>query len=312
MIIILKIILNNVSPLKSPFKIWETRVNLIDNKSTATNILINNVKEKSTENAIHLITKVNQIMQDVDNTIHVTHAYRIGQTNNKSKPWPIIACLETEKQKYAAVKQAYRLKRSTKFQNAFVSGDLCHYFKISRQEQLSKFKEMKQQYRSVWFRGTEPIKKKKQSGIKSHTTDLSTTVAKPAQSTVPVINKHQPQDSNRQLPHPPQSSSALPVTWPAQSSVPMNKRPSKQYYRQLTPRATCPSGSSADTNLASKCSHHIALQPPPPSLATSSQVVDMPCSSASNCATLGTVPSNVAPLTLRRSSRLLIKNMKYQ
>ena len=55
------------------------RVNLIDNKSRAKNILINNVEEKSTENAIHLITKVNQIMHDVDNTIHVIHAYRIGK-----------------------------------------------------------------------------------------------------------------------------------------------------------------------------------------------------------------------------------------
>ena len=71
-------------------------------------------------------------MQDVDNTIHVTHAYRIGQTINKSKPRPIIVFLETEKQKYTAVKQAYRLKRSTIFQNAFISEDLCHDFKISR------------------------------------------------------------------------------------------------------------------------------------------------------------------------------------
>ena len=83
-------------------------------------------------------------MHDVDNTIHVTHAYRIGQTNNKFKSGPLITCLETEKQKYAAVKQAYRLKRSKKFQNAFISEDLCHDFKISRQKQLSKYKEMKQ------------------------------------------------------------------------------------------------------------------------------------------------------------------------
>ena len=75
------------------------RGNLIDNKSRAKNILINNVEEKSTENAIHLITKGNQIMHDVDNTIHVTHAFRIGKSNNKSKSRPIIACLETEKQK---------------------------------------------------------------------------------------------------------------------------------------------------------------------------------------------------------------------
>ena len=90
------------------------RVNLIDNKSRAENNPINNVEVKSTENAKQLITKVNQIMHDVDNTIHVSHEYRIGQTNNKSKPRPIIACLETEKQKYADVKQAYRLKHSTK------------------------------------------------------------------------------------------------------------------------------------------------------------------------------------------------------
>ena len=71
------------------------RENLIDNKSGAKNILINNVEEKSTENAIQLITIVNQIIHDVDNTIHVTHAYRIRQINNKSKPLPITACLET-------------------------------------------------------------------------------------------------------------------------------------------------------------------------------------------------------------------------
>ena len=107
------------------------------------------------------MTKVNQIMHDVDNTVHVTHAYRIGQTNNKSKQRTIIACLEIEKQKFEAVKQAHRLKGSTKFQNAFISEDLCHDFKISRQEQLSKYKEMKQQYRTVCFRGTELIGGKK-------------------------------------------------------------------------------------------------------------------------------------------------------
>ena len=131
-------------------------VNLIDNKSRAKNIMINNFEEKSNENTTQLITKVNQMMHDVDNAIHVAHAYRIGQTN-KSKQRPIIACLETEKQKYAAVNQAYRLKCSKKIQNAFISEDLCHDFKISRQEQLSKYKEMKQQYRTVCFRGTELI-----------------------------------------------------------------------------------------------------------------------------------------------------------
>ena len=56
---------------------------------------------------------------------------------------------------------------------------------------------MKQQYRSVCFGGTELMEKnKKQSVIKSNTADHSTTVAKPAQSTVPVFNRCQPQDSN--------------------------------------------------------------------------------------------------------------------
>ena len=36
------------------------RVNLIDNKSRAKNILINNIEEKSTKYVIQLITKVNQ------------------------------------------------------------------------------------------------------------------------------------------------------------------------------------------------------------------------------------------------------------
>ena len=205
-------------------------------------------------------------MHDVDNTIHATMHTELGKQITSLNRDPIIACLETEKQKYAAVKQAYRLKRSTKFQNAFISEDLCHYFKTSRQEQLSKYKEMKQQYRSVCFRGTELIgKNKKQSVIKSNTADHFTTVTKPAQSPVPVINKRQPQKSNRQLTARPPSPSALRVTWPAQSSVPMNKRPSLQYYRQLTPCATGPSESSADTNFLSKRSSHSALQPQPPS-----------------------------------------------
>ena len=171
------------------------RVNLIDNKSRAKNIMINNV-EKSTENAFRLIIKVNQIMHDVDNTIHANHAYRIGQTN-KSKPRPIIACLETEKRKYTAVKQAYRLKCSKKFQHAFISEDLCHDFKLSGEEPFSKYKEMKQQYRTVCFKGTELIgKNKKQSAIKSNTPAHSTTVTKLAHSPVPVINKHQPQHSS--------------------------------------------------------------------------------------------------------------------
>ena len=38
---------------------------------------------------------------------------------------------------------------------------LCDDFKISRQEQLSTYKEMMQQYRTVYFRGTELIRKKK-------------------------------------------------------------------------------------------------------------------------------------------------------
>ena len=150
-------------------------------------------------------------------------------------------------------------------------------------------------YRTVCFRGTELIEKKV---IKSNTAAHSTTVTKRAQSPVPESNKHQHQHSSRQLPPRPRSHSALPVTWPAPSPVPMNKRLSKQYYIQLTPRPTCPSKSSADTNFPSKRSHHSALQPPSPSLAAYSQVADTPCSSASNCATLGTVPANVAPLTL--------------
>ena len=64
-----------------------------------------------------------------------------------------------------------------KNQNAFNSEDLCHDFKFSRQEQLSKYKEMKQQYRTVCFRVTELIgKNKKQSAIKSNDPAHSTTV----------------------------------------------------------------------------------------------------------------------------------------
>ena len=52
---------------------------------------------------------------------------------------------------------------------------------------------MKQPYRTVGFGGTELIgKKKKQSVIKSNTAAHSTTVTKPDQSLVPVINKRQP------------------------------------------------------------------------------------------------------------------------
>ena len=106
---------------------------------------------------------------------------------------------------------------------------------------------MKQQYRSVCFRGTELIgKNKKQLVIKSNTADYSTTVTKPAQSPVPLINKRQPQDSNRQLTPRPPSLSVLPVTWPvAQFTVPViNKRQPQHSNRQLTPRPPSPSALS--------------------------------------------------------------------
>ena len=107
---------------------------------------------------------------------------------------------------------------------------------------------MKQQYRTACFKGTELIATKKKYVIKSNTAAHSTTVARPAQSPVPVINKRQHQYSSRQLPPLPPSPSALPVTWPALPSVRMNKRPSNEYYRQLTLRVTCTSGSTENTN----------------------------------------------------------------
>ena len=81
---------------------------------------------------------------------------------------------------------------------------------------------MKERYRTVCFSGTELIvKNKKQSVIKSNAAAQSTTVTKPAQSPVPVINKRQPQHSTRQLTPQPQSPSALPTTWPVLSPAPM-------------------------------------------------------------------------------------------
>ena len=116
-------------------------------------------------------------------------------------------------------------------------------------------------------------------------------------------------------PHPP-SPSALPVTWPALYPVPMNKRPSQQYYSQLTPRATSQSESSTDTNFPSKRSHHCAQQPspssPPPSLATSSQVVDTPGSSAFQLCHSRYRAFQCGPTILVKINRAFIKNMKYQ
>ena len=80
---------------------------LIQRDKFATEIIDDNHTQNNLKQCESL-TKVNQIMHDVDNTVHVTHAYRIGQTN-KFKSRPIIACLETEKHKYTAVKQAYTL-----------------------------------------------------------------------------------------------------------------------------------------------------------------------------------------------------------
>ena len=100
--------------------------------------------------------------------------------------------------------------------------------------------------------------------IKSNNAAHSTTVTKPAQSPVLVINQRQPQHSNKLTTRPP-SPSVLPITWPAQSSVPMNKLPSNYtfdgkcilyvYYTQLTPREPAQDESSADTIIPSKPSH---------------------------------------------------------
>ena len=249
------------------FQNLRNRLNLIDNKSRAKNVLINNVEEKSTENATQLLTKVTQIMQDVDNSIHVTHAYRIGKSTNKikTKPRPIIACLQTEKPKYAAVKQAFRLKKSTQFKNAFISEDLCPDFKISRQEQLSKYKDMKQKYRTVCFKGTELIGKiKKQSVTQSHSSAHHSLVIRPAPSLVTRNSKHISQNFSGQLTPRPPSPCAPPVTNPARFPV---SPITGSKHLQLT---LCPP------------SPHYTIQ--------------------------DSVTSSVVPSTLRRSSRLSIKN----
>ena len=102
---------------------------------------------------------------------------------------------------------------------------------------------MKQQYRSVCFWGTELIEKnKKQSVIKWNTADHSTTVTKPAQSTVPVITSANPRTLIDNWPHT-HRHLVLPVTWPvAQSTVPViNKRQPQDSNRQLTPSTLSPS-----------------------------------------------------------------------
>ena len=105
------------------------------------------------------------------------------------------------------------------------------------------------------------------------------------------------------------------VTWPTPSPISMNKHPSKHYNRQLTP---CPTGPSETANTNFLCKPYLPVvlyqfkyfleQPNPihgshsnaesakavhskqnhtscPSPATTSQVVNNPCSSTSNCAT---------------------------
>ena len=135
--------------------------------------------------------------------------------------------------------------------------------------------------------------------IKSNTAAHSTTVTKPSQSPVPVNNKRRPQHSSRQLTPRRSSYSALPVTWLAPPSVPMNKSPSNRYYRQLgikivktvscggvfdlaveqpqlfrkppknknktklNPLATCPSESSVDTNCPSNVPITVLYNPRP-------------------------------------------------
>ena len=53
-------------------------------------------------------------------------SHRIGKPINKSKPRSIIiACLETEKQKYAAVEQADRLNHSTHASCSNIMNNKC-------------------------------------------------------------------------------------------------------------------------------------------------------------------------------------------
>ena len=112
---------------------------------------------------------------------------------------------------------------------------------------------MKQQYGKS--ASGELEKNKKQAVIKSKTAAHSTTVTMPLQSPVPV-NKSQSQHSSRQLTPRPPSHSAKPVTRP--ESFPIIYE-SNYYNIQLTPRPTCLSETSADTNLKSKRPHHSAL-----------------------------------------------------
>ena len=72
------------------------------------------------------------------------------------------------------------------------------------------------------------------------------------------------------------------LEWPALSPVSMIQRPPKQYYRQLNPRATRPSESSADTLVDN----------------SSSQLTPRPSSPSALCP----LPDQRCPLSLWRSS----------
>ena len=123
--------------------------------------LLQKVETERKKITLELKQEISDLQMKVSELIQrdkfVTELTNDNHTQNNSKQYE---SHEISKQKYAAVKQAFRLKRSTKFQNSLISEDLCHDFKISRQGQLSKYKEMKQQCRSVCFRGTELIEKK--------------------------------------------------------------------------------------------------------------------------------------------------------
>ena len=199
-------------------------------------------------------------MHDVANTIHVPMHTELSKqittlnrnsNNCMSWNWEPEIC-SWLKQAYLQLtslqtqtlnkisKYLYQWRSLSWFQNIYTARN--------RSQNIRKWSNNKEQFASGELHKLIG-KNKKQSVIKF------LQVTKPSQFPVPVNNKRQPQ----QLILRPPSPSALPVTRPAPFPAPVNKLPSKQYYRRLTPRPTCQSESSADTNFPSKRSHRNAL-----------------------------------------------------
>ena len=153
-----RVLLARVDNIEEHCNATRNKINVLENKHRSNNIKIINLEEGNTETHEQLQVKVNKIIQTTGVDCNSIKAFRIGErrppaNGSTPKPRPVIATLPSEEHRNNVLRSSHKLKSLQK--GIFVHDDVCQDTVLERQKQMGRFKELKTQYQTVYFRGSK-------------------------------------------------------------------------------------------------------------------------------------------------------------